>query len=195
MTDQPTTDLDSFETALLAELQEELRKSASPAPLAAPAPWGHPRAPHRKRWVAVAAAVTVAATLVIATEVPGIGPTPAYAVTGRNNGEVIVQVNRLEGAEGLEQALRRHGIATDITYLPSGKTCAPARYTQRRTPGMMLGVALNWFEVTIPPGAVGKDDTFVLSAAVVPIPHGFQATTEFGIAQGPVKPCEIIDSP
>lgn len=193
MTDRPTTELDSFETALLAKLQEELAKSASPAPCAAPAPLGHPRAPHRKRWVA--ATVTVAATLIIATQVPGIGPTPAYAVTGRNDGDVVVRVNRLEGAAELEQALRIHGIAADITYLPSGKTCAPARYTERHTPGMVLDVTLNWFEVTIPPGAVGKDDTFVLSAAVNPIPNGFHATTEFGIAQGRVKPCEVINSP
>lgn len=193
MTDRPATELDFFETRLLTELQEEVRRCGSLAPPEPVTPWRQPRVPRRKRWVA--AVVTAAAALVIATQVPGLGPTPAYAVTGRNNGEVVVRVNRLEGADSLEQALRKHGIAADISYLPPGKECAPGRYTERRTPGMMLAVALKWFEVTIPPGAVGKDDTFVLSASVVPIPNGLRATTEFGIAVGTVKPCQVVDSP
>jgi len=184
-------ELDSFETALLAELHEEVRTTAS-APVEVRAQWRQPHAWQRKRWLAVAA--TAAAALIIATQV-GLGPTPAYAVTGRNNGEVVVRVNRLEGADGLERALRKHGIPADITYLPFGKECAPGRYPERRTPGMMLSVSADWFEVTIPPDAVGKDDTFVLSAAVVPIPDGFRATTDVGIAQGSVGPCQVVDSP
>lgn len=191
MTERPATHLDAFEAALLTELTEELRTGTPPT---APAPWQRqPRTPHRKRWIAAAA--TAAAALVVVTQVPGLGPTPAYAVTGRNDGEIKVRVNRLEGAESLEQALRERGIAADITYLPPGKECAPNRYAERRTPGMVLSVALKWFEVTIPPGSVGKDDTFVLSASVVPIPNGFQATTDFGIAHGAVRPCQVIDSP
>ena len=92
-------------------------------------------------------------------------------------------------------AWSKHGISADTTYLPFGKECAPDRYRERRTPGMVLSVAVNWFEVTIPPDAVGKDDTFVLPAAVVPIPDGFRATTDFGIAQGTVGPCQVVDSP
>jgi hypothetical protein len=191
--ERPMADLDSFETALLAQLQEEVRKTLNTAPVehTASPPQLHTR--HRKRWLAAAATVGVA--LVIAWQVPGLGPTPAYAVTGRNNGEVLVRVNRLEGADGLERALSEHGIAADITYLPAGKECSPGRYTDVSPRGLVLGVAVDWFEVTIPPGAVGKGDTFVLSAAVAPVHDGFQATTDFAIAHGTVKPCQIINSP
>jgi hypothetical protein len=190
MTNRPTTTLDSFETALLAELREKVRQRTELPSVEPPIP-SHAR--HRRRWV-VAAAMTAAA-LAIATQAPGIGPTPAYAVTGRNDGQIKVRVNRLEGADSLEQALGKRGIRADITYLPAGKECAPHRYTDRSVRGLTLEVASDWFRVTIPPGAVGKDDTFVLSASVVPNPTGFQATTDFGIAHGPVTLCQVIDSP
>lgn len=193
MTNRPTTKLDSFETALLAELREEVRQRADLPPVVPPVPANPSHARHRRRWIAAAA--TTAAALAIATQVPGIGPTPAYAVTGRNDGQIKVRVNRLEGADSLEQALRKRGIPADITYLPAGKECAPHRYTDRSVSGMSLEVASDWFRVTIPPGAVGEDDMFVLSASVVPTPNGFQATTEFGIAHGTVTPCQVIDSP
>ena len=191
MTNRPTTDLDPFETALLAELKQELRLGEPPATTGPATQWPHARRQPRTRWVAAA---SVAAALVVATQVPGLGPTPAYAVTGRTNGEVVVRVNRLEGADGLEGALREHGIASDITYLPEGKECAAGRYRERRT-AAVLSVAFDWFEVTLPPGTVGKGDTFVVSAAVAAVPNGFQATVEFGITGGPVAPCKVVDSP
>ena len=77
------------------------------------------------------AAVAAAAALAIAVLVPGLGPRPAYAVTGRNNGEVIVHVTRLEGADGLEQALLKHGIRADINYLPAGSQGVCARPIHR----------------------------------------------------------------
>jgi hypothetical protein len=193
MTDRSTPELDSFETALLAELREEVRQHSEHAPVESLLPTSPPPARHRRRWIAAAA--TAAAAVAAATQIPGLGLTPAYAITDRNDGQVKVRVNRLEGADRLEQALREHGIPADITYLPKGKECAPHRYTERRTPGMMLEVAHDWFRVTIPPGAVGKDDTFVLSASVVTTATGLQVTTEFGIADGPVTPCQVIDSP
>ena len=125
----------------------------------------------------------------------GAWPTPAYAVSGRSNGEVKVRVTRLEGAEGLVRALGARGIAADVTYLAAGTQCAPGRYAPVRTPGLMLAVGSDWFEVTIPRNAVGKDDTFVLSASIVPIPHGFRASVDFDIAEGVVAPCRAVDAP
>ncbi|SDS36926.1 hypothetical protein SAMN04488543_1598 [Friedmanniella luteola] len=187
MTDRPTTELDPFESALLTELKAILPPAA--AAEAAPArSWVAPR-----RWQLTVAGVAAAA-LAVALLVPGLGPTPAYAVTGGNNGEVRVKVNRLEGAEGLERALAEHGIPADITYLPEGKECAAGRYTEVHTPGLTLGVAATKFYVTIPPGAVGKDDTFVLDASVVPRPNGVQARVSFGFGNGPIKPCHIVAS-
>jgi hypothetical protein len=194
MTHQSATQLDTFETALLTELKAAVSETATAAPRGGPGTLDRPDVRHLRRWP-IPVALAAAAALATALLVPGLSPTPAYAVTGRNDGEVHVRVTRLEGADGLEQALREHGIPADISYLPAGKECAPGRYTDVRTPGMVLGVSLNEFEVTIPPGAVGEDDTFVLSAAVVPIQDGFQATVDFGIAHGAVEPCQVVDSP
>lgn len=117
------------------------------------------------------------------------------AVSGRNNGEVTVRVNRLEGADGLERALSEHGITADVTYLPADKVCAPGRYAAVDTPGLTLSVSADRFEVTIPPGAVGKDDSFVLSAAVVPLAKGVRVAVDFDIAHGPIAACQVVDAP
>lgn len=192
MNSSQSPDLDTFETALLADLKAVVATAAlNPAALPS-----SPHVPHRRRrWQIAAIAAAAATTTAVVLLVPGSGTTPAYAVTGRNNGQVHVEVTRLEGADGLEKALRGHGIAADITYLPPDKQCAPDRYTERRTPGLQLGVGADLFEVTIPPGAVGDDDTFVLSASVVPIPDGVSFSVEFGIAESAVAPCRIIDAP
>ena len=102
---------------------------------------------------------------------------------------------RLEGANQLEQALSDRGIPADVTYLPKGKRCAPDRYTTVPTPGLLLSVSADWFKVTIPANAVGKGDTFVLAAAVVPLENGFKVDVQFDIAHGAIKPCRIIDAP
>lgn len=192
MNDPQSSDLDPFEAALLTHLKAvvaaEQPQPASPTP--------SPLVPHRRRrWqlMVIAAAAAVAAVVVLL--VPGSGTTPAYAVTGRNDGQVHVKVTRLEGSDGLEGALSAHGIASDVIYLPPHKQCAPGRYAERRTPGLTLAVGADLFEVTIPPGTVGREDTFVLSASVVPTPDGASFTVEFGIAEGPVAACRVVDAP
>ena len=188
MNRRPTEELDTFETALLDELQVFVRETVADAPAhrtSVRSPWWR-----RRRWqasVAAVAASTLATALLL--------PTPAFAVTGRNDGQVKVRVNRLEGAERLEQALQKRGIAADITYLPANKQCAPERYAEVRTPGLSLTVGTERFEVVIPPGAVGDDDTFVLSAAVEPLPDGLRTVVDFGIAHGPVGSCRVVDAP
>ena len=127
--------------------------------------------------------------------VPVLRPTPAYAVTGRNSGEIHVRVNRLEGAAGLEQALAEHGITADVTYLPAGKECARGRYEEVRASGLLLSIGADRFDVTIPPNSVGADNAFVLSASVVLIPNGLRADVDFGIAHGAVAPCRVVDAP
>ncbi len=192
MTNQPTANLDHFETALLRELQANVNQqdniTSNPEVIGGSTHWQQDR-----RWQF--AGVAAAAALAVAVIVPMIAPTPAYAVTERNSGEIRVQVNRLEGAEELERALAEHGVTADITYLQSNKECAPDRYVAVRTPGLILSVSADTFEVTIPAGAVGKDDSFVLDASVTPIDDGFRARVNFDIASGPVAPCKVIDSP
>ena len=186
-TDDNST-LDTFEEELLRELRTLVEQNAAAAD-ATPARVRRPR----RAWYA-AAALAVAA-LLVALLTPVVRPEPAFAVTGRNGEKITVHVMRLEGAPQLEQALRERGVASDITYLPTGKSCAPNRYTERHTPDLVLGVAVDWFEVTIPPDAVGPNDTFVLSASVTPLPNGFQSSVDFGITAGDIAPCRVIDTP
>ena len=81
-------------------------------------------------------------------------------------------------------------MASDITYLPPGKSCAPNRYTKRHTPGLVLGMAVEWFDVTIPPDAVGPKDTFVLSASVTPLSNGFKSASTSASPQAQSPPAE-----
>jgi hypothetical protein len=185
--------LDSFETALLARLKQEIGSECTNGPAIDPLPTKGPSSPTRRRYAALvlaAAAITAIAILAHA-----IWPTPAFAVTGRNGREVTVKVMRLEGADQLEQALSDRGIPADVTYLPAGKECAPDRYEPVHTPGLALSVSSDWFKVTIPANAVGKGDTFVLAAAVVPFENGVKADVEFDIAHGPVGSCHPVDAP
>lgn len=192
MNDWQSSGLDRFEAALLTHLKAVV--AAEKPQLAAPA--SSERVPHRRRrWQLGIIAAAAAATAAVVLLVPGSGTTPAYAVTGRNDGQVHVKVTRLEGSDGLERALRAHGITSDITYLPPHKQCAPGRYAERRTPGLTLAVGADLFEVTIPPDSVGGGDAFVLSASVVPTPDGASFTVEFGIAEGPVAACRVVDAP
>lgn len=184
-------DLDTFEQALLLQLRTRVQQAATdntPASVAA----GPRRS--RRAWYASAAAAVIA-ILGLALLLHVVRPEPAFAVTGRNGSKITVKVARLEGADRLEQALHDRGVNSDITYLPPGKSCAENRYTERRTPGLSLAVGANRFDVTIPPGSVGKGDTFVLSASVTVIPNGIQTSVSYGIATGPVSPCEVIDTP
>lgn len=194
MTSESATPLDPFETALLAELKSMVAESAATEPGQVSDLADRPPRRRRGAWYVTITAVAAGALAAVLAW-PGLWPTPAYAVSGGNDQEISVRVMRLEGAGGLERELRDHGINADITYLPEGKKCAPGRYTAVPTPGLTLGVSADFFEVTIPPGAVGKDETFVLTAAVVPLPDGVRAMVDFDVARGAIAPCQVVDGP
>ncbi len=185
MTRSESPELDAFETRLLTELKAEVDARATDAE-----PNRLPAARRRSLWyipvTGAAAAVAIALVVTVAR------PTPSYAVTGRNGEEITVTVTRLEGPEALQAALRERGVPSDIQYLPSDTKCLPGRYTEVDTPGSSLSVGSNLFEVTIPPGAVGPGDTFVLSAAVTSFGNGVRAIVSYGVAQGAVAPCEVV---
>lgn len=191
---RPDLDLDAFETALLSELRAVVDQQGAAARLA---PSAQPARPRRRRraWYASLAGA-VAATIAVALVITLARPTPAYAVSGRNGQEVTVTVTRLEGAAGLQQALRERGIRSDITYLPSDTTCQEGRYDEADPHGLALSVGANMFRVTIPAGAVGQGETFVLSAAVTPLDGGtgVRAAVSYGIARGTVAPCVSVDA-
>jgi len=190
MTEGLSRQLDAFEERLLSELKALAATQAE----AVPPPLSSARTGRQRLWYLPTAGIAAAAVAITVIAV-NARPTPAYAVSGGNGEEITVQVNRLEGAGALERALRARGVTADITYLSPDKACQPGRYAILDTPGLMLSVSAARFQVTIPPGAVGEHDTFVLSAAVRPFDNGVQATVDFGVAEGVVAPCSIVDAP
>ena len=189
MTDRPAAQLDAFEERLLADLRAVVGDQPASA---APTSSSRARSRSPRRWYVLAAGA--AAAVAIALVATTARPTPAFAVSGTNGEEVTVTVTRLEGAEALQRELRARGVPADITYLPTDRACEPGRYEEVRTSGLTLGVGADLFEVTIPPGAIGAGNTFVLSAAVTPTTNGVRAIVEFGIAQGAVGPCAVVDA-
>jgi hypothetical protein len=175
-------DLDAFETRLLVELRREV---AEPAPA------------QRRTRRALGLAAGVAATAVVGVVlVPGLGTTPAYSVQEGNAGEITVEVNRPEDAAGLERALAEHGIDADVTYLPALQTCAPGRYTEvDREVGMSLSIGTDLVRVTLAPGAVRDDETFVMVLSVEPVTDGMSSSVLAEVARGPVGACDPVPSP
>ncbi len=191
-----TTDLDTFEARLLAELRD--RVATSPAPRRT-----------TRRWVvggAVAAAVALGGLVLV----PGLGTDAAYSVQEGNAGEIEVEVRRLEDAAGLEALLAEHGVTADIRYLPWGRACAPGRYTavDRSLSGMGVSMGSSLLRVVIPPGAVHEDETLVMwvsgrdmtaeeLAATetedgVTTVDGFRSSVDLDVATGPVAACEVV---
>jgi hypothetical protein len=94
-----TTDLDTFETALLAELRSVVAD--------------RPR--RRARTLTLGGvAASVAAAVGIGLAVGG--SSPAFAVHQQADGDVVVTINRLDDAKGLEQALAAQGVTADVDY-------------------------------------------------------------------------------
>ncbi len=202
------TQLDSFETRLLTELRDHVTERAATDASCEQ----QPRSAGRNRLVVVAACAAVIAAVLI---VPGLGSSPAYSVGEGNAGEIHVKINRPEDAAGLEQALKAHGIAADITYLPALEVCAPGRYkvVERKLTGMGSTIGENQISVDLPPDAVRDGETFVMVWSVIPmtaqeiedidaelasngdrgqVVDGFSSNVEFDVATGPVSPCRPV---
>ncbi len=177
--------LNTFESDLLTELRAEVEARAA---LAAPA------GRKRRRWAAAGGGLTAAGAVAVGVLV--LSPTPAFSVSETNSGAIRVEVNRLEGASALEQALAERGVRADVTYLEPEQECAAGRYEAKRVPGLTLSVGSESFVVEIPPGAVAEGDTFVLSAAVRPHAdgNGHSSSVSFDIATGAVGDCTVVDA-
>ncbi len=191
-----TSSLDSFETALLAELRGVVAERGLARPTG--------RRPRRRRRRLLAplgvAAAAVAGLSVVAA--PGPGPEPVYAVTEGNDGEVHVSVDRLEDADGLERALAEHGVAADVTYLPDDMVCADGRY--RDAPPQPSGTPMRFtlgtdgYRVDLVPGSVRDGETVVISTARRTDLNPGESngmTGSVGIATGPVRPCVPVPAP
>ena len=197
--------LDTFETRLLARLREEV---AQPAATSEPTEDVPPRWSRRRSLLAMGGVAAAAVGLLLLA--PGLGPEPAYSVQEGNSGRIVVEVNRPEDAAGLERQLARHGIAAQIDYIPSDLRCAP-RPGLDGPRGLTASVGEDALRVTIPPGAVGEDQTFVLAVSYralspaeieelnrtetepgVRTLSGGSSTLEFGVVDGPGIPCRTV---
>jgi hypothetical protein len=80
----------------------------------------------------IAAAITVALTLVIPTIGGEKGSSSAYAVTRNADGTVTVKVYSIQDERGLERQIEdKAEIAASVHYLPQNKLCAPPWYHDR----------------------------------------------------------------
>ncbi|MEO9325364.1 hypothetical protein ABFT23_17870 [Nocardioides sp. C4-1] len=175
--------LDSFETALLSRLREQVDQR----------PDVRPRTPRLRLGLGAAVAVGSAAVMVVV--LPGLGNTAAFSVQQGNTGTITVEVQRLEDASGLETELARFGVEAEITYLPDRQECAPGRYVpvKRRLSGMSVSMGSTRLIVTLPPDTIRSGETFVMAVSGAGDGSGgFAGWTEFDVTAGPVRPCAVL---
>ncbi len=209
---------------------------AAPAPIATPArPRRHLLGPRRLLALGGAAAAVAAAVLVFNS---GASNTPnafakAFTVQRQSGGGVAIKIYSAEDAAGLERALGKAGIRSQVTWLPHGTRCREPRFTPSTAktsrggtiggvatmsgPGQAMTIGVmspqQWRErwrghthaevskltpkISLDPGSFRPDQTVVISGSPVPFhgdpKGGYKA--HFGIAEGPVKPCEPVRAP
>ena len=112
--------MNSFETALLDELRTIVTERGEQRPR-------HPLAGLLRRPSFIAVPVGLAG--VAAAAVVGVGAlsgaTAAYAVTAAASGDVVVTINSLSDASGLQSALRADGIDAIVNYDAHGSSTPP----------------------------------------------------------------------
>lgn len=190
-----TAQLDSFETALLAELRTVVSARGSE-----PVPTPLPSRRRRRSWLLAPVGIAAAAVTALVW-LPGIGPTPAYAVTVDGGGEVHVRVHRLEDASGLESALEAQGITANVSYIADDTECAVGRYKDADphagdfhfSAGAGYGYSIDFER-----GVVRAGETLVIAASRIsptgdPDGDGVSdaggAWVSVGVAAGRVGPC------
>ena len=165
-----------------------------------------------KPYLALAGLVTVGATAIAVTGM--IHPTtPAWAIEKTGEGTVRITFNELEDAAGLEKALTKLGIRSEVSFVPPGHSCAIG------TPGYQAGddepvvpIYNEGSAIELRYGPQEADETFVLTVTRQDLDHGTIAivrpssgsktptsegasvwTIAAANAVGPVTPCELSD--
>ena len=121
------THLDSFESALLAELRTHVAEQPARQP--------EPRRPRGRRVRRLAVGAVAAGLAASVVGVVGLGghggASPAYAVELDGDGDVVVTVHRLDDAAGLEEALRARGSTPTSATTPTAPTARPRSVSGR----------------------------------------------------------------
>jgi hypothetical protein len=112
--------MNSFETALLDELRTIVTERSQQRAR-------HPLASRLRRPSFIAVPVGVAGAAAAAVVGVGAlnGATAAYAVTTASSGDVVVTINSLSDASGLQNALRADGIDAIVNYDADGSSTPP----------------------------------------------------------------------
>lgn len=194
-----------YQERLLSELRALAERNAAEAPAA---PAGRRRVPPRLALAGVAGGACVASAAIAFTGGSGEGST-AYAVEPRDDGTVIVEISRLEDADGLEQELRAAGVPAEVDFLPLDRVCREPRFTQApRGEGKVLGgvdtpVTLGMvgdgsapFRFPIRTGSLRPGETLVVMGRLGTHPRSDppQVMTTFAVAvaKGDVAPCDPV---
>lgn len=184
------TELDSFESQLLAALRDHVDTE--------PSARAHKLAGRRRL---VAATGAVAAAVAGVMFLPGVNGGAAYSVQEGNSGRIVVEVNRFEDAPGLEEALAEHGVTAQITYVPAGGQCVPGRYAPIDRSGIAVTMGSDLFRITLDPGTIRAGEILVVDASILRVPdstdpvtgdestNGSQVVVQADVAQAPVPGC------
>ncbi|MFF6995909.1 hypothetical protein ACFY93_13285 [Streptomyces sp. NPDC008313] len=97
-----------FKRRLASELSAMAATEAAPTATRAPA-----RRPRVRFTIAAGIAAAAAAAVVVPT-VSGSGSSPAYAVTRQDDGSLILEMRRAEGAPGLQRQLNKMGVRAAV---------------------------------------------------------------------------------
>jgi hypothetical protein len=144
--------LDSFEAALLGELRGAVADR-------------HATASRRRLRASAATAAAAVATAAVAAV--SLTSSPAFAVQQHPDGDVVVTIDRLSDAAGLERALAEHGVTAHVEYradldgpvfdprkLPPGTPgrVAPAACSNANVPAVHVGQSS--VQITLPAATV-----------------------------------------
>ncbi|MBM7785952.1 hypothetical protein [Tenggerimyces flavus] len=176
-----------FEDKLELELEAVVAENAAPAPKRRRFGW--------KPRIALVGAVAAAATAIAVSGV--VQPaSPAWAVEKTGDDTVRIKFIELRDPDGLEQALAKLGIRSEIAFVPYGRRCAhkPGQKFDPDGPvDIVPGESEHWDSIELRYRPQRPDQTVVLrladhrssSSALV-------SSLSFYNVIGPVSPCEML---
>jgi hypothetical protein len=198
------------ETEFARRLRAELRAivaergAGSAAQTATSATTPRPAWRRRGPRLAFAGAAVTALAIVALIGSAGSGDTPAaFAVEAQPEGEVSVEIQSLEDAKGLEEALGEAGVPASVSYLATGMACKEPRFQPAPWPkgARVISVARvtgdgpfafsGPLRFSISRDAVLPGQTLVIVASAS-AGGFFSADSQIELAEGNVAPCKPV---